>query len=884
MIFYKKIIIGILTIIIVLNSSILIKVIKAYDMPNVNNISDEDENYYGWKGYFYWFGDNNIINEKSHSWNSPPDLPRTLYAPKGDIFISGYEDNDSFENFGFKADSASWEAGRNVEYNRQHFRWEKPINVNNKRQKTCPQYDYISIQTQNENDQYIENYMDESEIKWVKRNSMVNVTVANKQNWLGDLGVILKDYIRSNSMKILADGKDCFEITSYKGSNSNTLVKSIFCRVLGYTSSSQKFSYDNYESVSSTYKMNFHIDADYTIKEAAISENGKKIGYGNDTLFKVDGAGPQWDGVVIDNNGEIKDDENDKEVYDNLKDYKVVNGFRCLIKNLHDVRSNRKDGVGIDYYNTDAMSLQIVRSDDKSKFVIINDSYDYHGDKNRLYDIDFSSGDFADKFKNYYGGIDVVFKTQDILGNETIKRIAHLEKVKPVPENGDIKVEKYDYKEKDKENYWVKSGSIFMIYTDGYFTTKNSYFKDPDIDKNYNEKTIYPTESDLIFTADSRLKNNYYIHRGLFEENISEMEGEGESEKYGINEEYEENLRGTVKTILPLDHAVKYKKKEKVNSYKNYIKSLHAFSVETDNNKYFNLYMKTGYEDNTYGFPLKDIYYSDIKNTGISLNIDGISPTGKGNVIFEAEDCILKLEAKKVFDYGGSGVKRVFAVCHDINDNGIYEDIDKMEQNFEVKNYESGKTLELKSGESNKWTLETDAKELFRPDKKYNYDKVVVEIFAEDNVGNVTRLCAKIIDVFTLKAKIVPFNNIDYEYIDGSEGPLLQQGQAALLIINTTGYAQSLEIELPDDMHSVAETFEDIRYKKQDEYQEIINITLDSSIYSDKEQIEFIIPLNAEPKCYNVPVKAYKNEEELDTAPCFRVSDNILNGVRTRLK
>jgi hypothetical protein len=149
----------------------------------------------------------------------------------------------------------------------------------------------------------------------------------------------------------------------------------------------------------------------------------------------------------------------------------------------------------------------------------------------------------------------------------------------------------------------------------------------------------------------------------------------------------------------------------------------------------------------------------------------------------------------------------------------------------------------------------------------FKSEKIKVAICAKDNVGNKAILRQDVLDLFTLKARIVPSNNRGY---NSELPPTLKEGQEGVLIMETTGEAESLEIE----------------FKELDEMDNTLDKTIEINprqIYNSTED-KFIVPLYCKDKTYEVRVTAYRDGSTREVYPEFIVSDSVLNGIKTRIK
>lgn len=222
---------------------------------------------------------------------------------------------------------------------------------------------------------------------------------------------------------------------------------------------------------------------------------------------------------------------------------------------------------------------------------------------------------------------------------------------------------------------------------------------------------------------------------------------------------------------------------------------------------------------------------SDYQNHAVDSNVD----------ILINLDQSLNLTAKidNLFDKG-SGVKDVYA---------------KM---YPTGREDEAKTVQLVNN-NGEWQLpSTNAYSLF------GSSDLNVDIYAEDNVGNVGKIKSQHYNLLTVNANIVPYNN------PTSTGtPTLEAGQKAILKIYTTGYPDKLQITFPPELTTLDPTLN-----------RTITIVPKPSAETD---ITFNVPRNTPQKNYTVNVRATNstNNTTVETNPPFNVSGDILKGFRT---
>ncbi len=143
----------------------------------------------------------------------------------------------------------------------------------------------------------------------------------------------------------------------------------------------------------------------------------------------------------------------------------------------------------------------------------------------------------------------------------------------------------------------------------------------------------------------------------------------------------------------------------------------------------------------------------------------------------------------------------------------------------------------------------------------------VVEAYAVDNVGNETQI-AHATTEFALVTSV--------KRILEPHEPKFKCGESGILTITTWGYADSVEVEFPEEFTNLAPD---------------LNTTYDytdNPQYVHKEELQFMVPLyTPENKQYTITVRAYKGDKKLENYPSLstvKVGGTVLDDIRTRLR
>ena len=400
--------------------------------------------------------------------------------------------------------------------------------------------------------------------------------------------------------------------------------------------------------------------------------------------------------------------------------------------------------------------------------------------------------------------------------------------VNPEPVNGKLEMKKYDFQEYDDENdngkrdnneslkpiYWVKPESEFGIYTEGYFPSSYG---------------IYPTRTYVLYAKDGNFDLNNSPRQYAYDYWVKTLGSQYDTYFY-LTDGGEAEFRN--------------------QDNKNYISHTHLAQANEDRHgDKFKLYYANTYVYNNIE------YYKGFVDSGIWLKVDGKPPTGNGLIEIDYKTLNMTITANDIKD-SDSGVNSVWAMIYP--DEYAYVDINDFDGDTEYKNNDNMKKKFIRESNGN-YKLELNAY-----DDAFKSEKVKVVIYARDNVGNKSIIKEENVDLFTLKARIVPLNNMDYS---SSNPPTLEEGQAAVLIMEVTGEAEELDIayeEVDEELNKNIKIFPVQKYKRVDD--------------------NFIVPLYCGEGRYTVYVTAYSKDSYREASPEFIVSDSVLNGIKTRIR
>lgn len=203
------------------------------------------------------------------------------------------------------------------------------------------------------------------------------------------------------------------------------------------------------------------------------------------------------------------------------------------------------------------------------------------------------------------------------------------------PSNGNISVNKYDYKE-NNNIYWVKNKNDCEVLTDGYlnFASEN-----------------YPDRNYLSLAKDGDVNSNALTYYS------------------DVNGTYHKDGNESIFKFSDKNKSYTYN-----NQNRNYLKSTHSLSAINEGSVKLYFY-NTILIDNVE-------YPSNMQDSGIWLKVDGTAPTGTVLADMDSDTYDISVDVRNVTDNGGSGVKEVFAMYYNANNkqNG------KVRRNLSLKN------------------------------------------------------------------------------------------------------------------------------------------------------------------------------------------------------
>ncbi|MBE6049517.1 MAG: hypothetical protein E7214_02365 [Clostridium sp.] len=853
--------------------------ISAAEWPSPNNVNIKDGKYLK-DGEFYWYGTWDYT-EYYESWHSEPKLPNTLYGPTlDDLFLNnGAKDNSARKDFGFIAYGGYWMWGNyaNPVWDIKLGTYIKPMHAYYRRNQTSPRVYGLEFQKDKCKHIYIDDRDNEKEIYWFRPNEDVFVNCINYQTFLGRYKVKMLDYIDKNDIRIKDQKGKIINLSINRNNNITSCSNNGVSLTISSTGTEtpvesfehpsdyeEKYNYAdntyyedgedfvNVERVINKLRVNFNKDGDeLLINSRANSANGRQTNFGREVTVKTDGTAPIWDSIKLSNS----DEYNHKKI---LSSNTTVDGFRLQINNLHDVTGKGEEGVGLDLTELDKdkdeygklknQYITIDRLDHNGNkignSIRINEcNYESIGESDTRYNLSYDINYEALGLENYYGNLSVEFHTSDLLGNNTSKKI-DITKVNPTPINSKAKVVKSDYKENDS-TYWVRPNSTFLIYTDSY------------IDSTYGE--IFPDSVNLMLLKDNNSKNKYIVESSDIERNNLEDYDNGYFSESNATDVDFNKIANEFKNIP-------YRKGERIKlNNRNYLRTLHSLTaLDAADKLRYRIYSGSSYEYDGITNELKK-YKGEDMDSDIWLKVDGTPPTGTSLFNYNPDTSISEIKAKNVKDNNnGSGLQKVYVKYSVSPDDNYYEP--DGDDYYDRSIYNPKPITVGLTNNNGVWESSTSLYDYFK------CSRVVAEVYAVDNVGNENKIGEKTIDLYTLKAWIAPWNDKDSK----EEVPTLKSGQYAHLYIKTTGGPTKLSIEFP---YELTELIEDSNPNKLNRE---INIKEELCHIED---VEFCVPLYCPNKEYIVEVTSTKRKDrELKAYPKFRVDDNILKGVRTRLR
>ncbi|WP_051624309.1 hypothetical protein [Clostridium akagii] len=425
----------------------------------------------------------------------------------------------------------------------------------------------------------------------------------------------------------------------------------------------------------------------------------------------------------------------------------------------------------------------------------------------------YTTGDTAGNITlNGQGQWKVQSEITDVAGNVGTSTSGVFQIFNPVPNNNSLNVTQFDY-EQDSNNYWVKPGSVIGVYTDGYFTSAYG---------------IYPSRTYLALAKDGILTSNTSVQYADL------------NNHYNSGSEYSSNFNF-------LNNGDKAS--DSVASGNNYISTTHHMQAKNDGSSY-KLYYKTSFIDSS-----NNEYLQNYADSGKWIKVDGIAP-GFDSVADYNNDAVdrnvstvLNLDKNlnlsgtvaNLFDKG-SGIKNVYAKLYPTGKEGAAKVINLTNVNGE-------------------WTLPTtDAYALFKS------ADLNVDIYTQDNVGNIGKIQSQKFNLLSVSAQIVPYDTPTF-----TGTPTLEAGQKAILKIYTTGYADKLNITFPPELSAIDSS---------------LNRTMNINPQATSEtDVVFNVPRKISEKQYTVDVIATNSaiNKNSSTTADFIVTGDIFEGLRTTI-
>ena len=402
-------------------------------------------------------------------------------------------------------------------------------------------------------------------------------------------------------------------------------------------------------------------------------------------------------------------------------------------------------------------------------------------------------------FNNATGDYIVSFTIMDNANNVYTSSDQVVNVPAPIPKNEKWSIEDVNYI--DGNNYWVKPNHVFTIKQIGSFPI---------------EWGLYPDYLATKFEINSEAI--------LYKANINSS---------NLSKSFTEyfNAKDNSQSII----------KESKND-KNYLTGWYKTSAK-NHGDIFTLSYSSG--KNYFGSDFSKYSKSDIK-----LKVDGIAPSFKDtanskidenlkiNVKVNEDESSVYINVKNVIDTD-SGVKKVFA--------NIYP----------AKNKKMIKSIDLTTNNKSDWEIKIN--NLY---DMFNTSELTLEIYTEDNVGNVGMIKSQKIDLFTVSANVT-------RVLEPHE-PIFKCGEKGILHIKLTGGVDKVKIVFPEKLTNKDKT---LNTEYEVEPKSIRN-----------EEYEFFIPLNVENGSYKVQVIGYKNGAKKEAYPNLQVVGSVLDDIRTRIR
>lgn len=422
----------------------------------------------------------------------------------------------------------------------------------------------------------------------------------------------------------------------------------------------------------------------------------------------------------------------------------------------------------------------------------------------KTYEFDTTGGNIekqvnTSSFDNATGDYIVSFTIVDNANNVYTSSDQVVNVPTPIPTNEKWSIEDVNYI--DGNNYWVRPNHIFTIKQTGSLPS---------------EWGLYPDYLATKFEIDNK------------------------SILYKVNTDTSSLSKSFSEYFNSKDNSQSIIKES--NDGKNYLTGWYKTSAKNHGDTFTLSY--TAIKD-WYGTELNKYSKSDIK-----LKVDGIAPSFKDtdnkvldeslkvNIDLNEDESSVAINVKNVIDED-SGVKRVFA--------NIYS----------TKNKNNKKTVDLTTDNNKDWS--TKISNLY---DTFNTNKLTLEIYTEDNVGNTGKIKSQELDLFTVSANITR--------VLEPHDPSFKCGEKGILHIKLTGGVDKVKIVFPEKLTDKDKT---LNTEYEVEPKSIRN-----------EEYEFFIPLYVENGSYKVQVIGYKDGETKEAYPKFNVVGSVLDDIRTRIR
>ena len=430
--------------------------------------------HYEYDGYAYMFSYMSEYRAYGHAWTGtyyesstenrwldpyPFDIGGNLYNPDPTMNAQGKRLIGYESNFGFRCMRNAW--SNDSEYKglhdnhgsrpNTHVDYERLFKATYKRAKTYPQHNGIEIN----GGQYIvgNDY-------WVRPNTQLNIKVGGYQNYPGDGGLVLDDYINRNYLRLDGgsgnDARICYNFSAGAQDNfqPNDGVPMSYVPNSAWTSSNGK------TKTASFYATPKKDAVDYRVKTYFSSANGKTTDdyYDTGKYIKVDGKAPTVDATPTIVDGDM-------------------NTATITFHNAGDVRgegSGTRAGVGMATNDDIDQSLKIYKpgQEDKAVYLYVTQRTETSVDSNGVqrYDlkwiINYDDAKLSSlNLKEYYGELKFKIHLEDWLSNTYESGEYSFHRADPTPSSTEVELLNWDYAEPNTNNKWVKTEKDVNIRT-----------------------------------------------------------------------------------------------------------------------------------------------------------------------------------------------------------------------------------------------------------------------------------------------------------------------------------------------------------------------------------------------------------------------------------